>query len=198
MPPISEVRLYISGLWLLVRGNPAGFRCLDISDRGMMRSFWAIVWSLPAIASSWIWWRLAYLQGLPEGQSLGGIFFLRMGMLEAANWLLPLVLAGVLALVMGFGRHFPAIVLITNWLSVPFAYIYGVLSLMLIALPGLTAIIALLWLAAILSLIIALTRIFKMLLGDQTLMVATLTMVLIVPSLLVSDVLEKFLGVYPN
>jgi hypothetical protein len=180
LPPISEVRLYISGLWLLVKGNPTGFRCLDISDRGMMRSFWAIVWSLPAIASSWIWWRLAYLQGLPEGQSLGGIFFLRMGMLEAANWLLPLVLAGVLALLMGFGRHFPAIVLITNWL------------------PGLTAIIALLWLAAILSLIIALTRIFKLLLGDQTLMVATLTMVLIVPSLLVSDVLEKFLGVYPN
>lgn len=198
MPPFSEIKLYLLGLWLLVKGNRAGFQYIDLTDRGMMRSFWAIVWCLPAIGLSWFWWRLAYQQGLPPSQSIGGIFFVRMAMLEMANWLVPLVLAGVLALLLGIGRYFPAIVFVTNWLSVPFSYLYGLLSLLLIAVPGLTGLIALVWLGAIMALIISLSRIFRMLLGEQRLMIATLTMVLIVPSLLISDVLERFLDVYPG
>ncbi|MCO5732612.1 hypothetical protein [Rhizobium sp. SSA_523] len=198
MPALSEVQLYLFGLWLLVKGDRAGFTYLDISDRGMMRSFWAVVWCLPAIALSWIWWRIAFLEGLPPGQSLGGVFFLRMAMLEAANWLVPIVLAGVLAAMLGIGRHYPAIVVTVNWISVPFAYVYSVMSLLLIMTPSLTGIVALAWLVAILCMIIALSRILRMFLGDHRLMIATLTMVLIVPSLILSDALEQFLGVYPG
>ena len=40
-----------------IEGNDArGFRYLDISDRGIMRSFWAILWCVPPIGISWIWW----------------------------------------------------------------------------------------------------------------------------------------------
>ncbi len=198
MPSFAEVKLYLFGLWLLVKGNRGGFQYLDLTDRGMMRSFWAIVWCLPAIGLSWIWWRLSFMDDLLPGQSLGGIFFLRMAMLEAANWLVPIVLAGILTFLLGIEKHMPAIVLASNWLSVPFAYVYSVLSLLLILVPGLTGLIALVWLAAIISLIVALSRILRMLLGDQRLMIATITMVLIVPSLILSDVLEEFLGVYPG
>ncbi len=198
MPAYSEVKHYLFGLWLLVKGNRAGFQYLDITDRGMMRSFWAIVWCLPAIGLSWVWWRLAFVDDLAPGETLGGLFFVRMAMLEAANWLIPIVLAGVLAGVLGIGRHYPAIVLATNWLSVPFAYVYSVLSLLLILVPGLTGLIALVWLAAIIALVVTLSRILRMFFGDQKLMIATMTMVLIVPSLILSDVLEQFLGVYPG
>lgn len=198
MPAYSEVKHYLFGLWLLVKGNRAGFQYLDITDRGMMRSFWAIVWCLPAIGLSWVWWRLAFVDDLAPGETLGGLFFVRMAMLEAANWLIPIVLAGVLAGVLGIGKHYPAIVLATNWLSVPFAYVYSVLSLLLILVPGLTGLIALVWLAAIIALVVALSRILRMFFGDQKLMIATMTMVLIVPSLILSDVLEQFLGVYPG
>ncbi|SIR13781.1 hypothetical protein SAMN05880590_112115 [Rhizobium sp. RU35A] len=198
MPSFTEVKLYLFGLWLLIKGNRAGFQYLDLSDRGMMRSFWAIAWCAPAIAFSWVWWRFAYMQGLPPSQSLGAVFFVRMAMLEAANWILPLVLAGIMALLLGIGRFFPAIVLVTNWLSLPFSYLYGVLSLVLVVLPGLTGLVALIWLAAIVALIVAMSRIFRMVFGDQRLMIATITMVLIVPSLLISDALERFLDVYPG
>lgn len=198
MPSLSEVKLYILGLWLLVKGNRSGFAFVDFTDRGMMRSFWAIVWCLPAIGFSWIWWRLAFLETMPPGFHLGGIFFFRMALLEASNWLIPLVLAALMALTMGLAKQFPAIVFTANWLSVPFSYLYGLLSILLVIMPGLTGLVALVWLAAIVSLVVCLSRIFRMIIGPQGLTIATLTMVLIVPSLLLSDVLERFLGVYPG
>ena len=198
MPSFSEVKLYILGLWLLVKGDRSGLAFVDFTDRGMMRSFWAIVWCIPAIGSSWIWWRLAFLETMPPSFHLGGIFFFRMALLEASNWLVPLVLVGLMALTTGLARHFPAIVFTANWLSVPFSYLYGVLSILLVIMPGITGLIALIWLAAIVSLVVCLSRIFRMIIGPQGLTIATLTMVLIVPSLLLSDVLERFLGVYPG
>lgn len=198
MPALSEVRLYLLGLWLLIKGDRSGFAYVDFTDRGLMRSFWAIIWCLPAIASSWFWWRMAILESMPPGFRLGGVFFLRMAMLEASNWLLPLVLAGLLALLMGLGKQFPAIVFTANWLSVPFSYLYGVLSLLLVLTPGLTGLIAMIWLAAIVAFITGMSRIFRLVIGPHGLTIAALTMVLIVPSLLVSDVLERFLGVYPS
>ncbi|MFD1744783.1 hypothetical protein ACFSE1_04840 [Rhizobium helianthi] len=198
MPSLTEVRLYLIGLWLLVKGDRSGLAYVDYTDRGMMRSFWAIVWCLPAIGFSWIWWRLAVLETLPPDYRLGGIFFFRMAMLEATNWLLPLLLAGFLMLILGLGKHFSAVVFTANWMSLPFSYLYGVLSLLLVVAPGLTGLIALIWLAAIVALVVSLSRVFRMVIGPQGLTIAALTMVLIVPSLLISDILEKFLDVYPG
>ena len=38
MPGFREVQYYLAGLWLLIRMDPAGFRFLDMSDRGVNRS----------------------------------------------------------------------------------------------------------------------------------------------------------------
>jgi hypothetical protein len=62
MPGFKEVQYYLAGLWLLIRMDPAGFRFLDMSDRGVNRSFWAFVWCLPPMGISWLWWREAFLQ----------------------------------------------------------------------------------------------------------------------------------------
>ncbi|OHV83732.1 hypothetical protein [Rhizobium sp. LCM 4573] len=197
MPTYSEVRLYLDGLWLLVRGDPQGFRFLDISDRGVMRSFWAILWCLPASALSWFWWRSLYLDGMPTGTRLGGVFFFRLAMLEVFNWFVPLILAAVLCLMLGIQRRFPAIVVTVNWLSVPFSYAYGLLSLCVMLLPGLRGGLAVIWLALMLALIVSISRILRMICGPQPLMVAALATALIVPAMLISDILERFLGVYP-
>lgn len=198
MPGLLEVKLYLSGLLLLVRGDAAGLKRLDISDRGLMRSFWAFVWCLPAMAVSWFWWRMLYLRGLPEDTELGGIFFFRLAMLELANWLVPLILIGFLAWGLSLGRKYYAMVVAVNWLSLPFAYAYGFLSLLLILVPGMTALLSLIWLFLMIGLIFSVSRIFRIICGPSPLMVATLTMVLIVPTMLLSDTLERFLGIYPG
>ncbi|MDY6964327.1 MAG: hypothetical protein SV862_20805 [Pseudomonadota bacterium] len=198
MPGLNEVRVYLSGLWLLIRGEAAGLKRLDISDRGLMRSFWAILWCLPAMTVSWLWWRALYLRGMPQDTELGGIFFFRLAMLELANWLVPLILIGFMAWGLALGRKYYAIVVAVNWLSVPFAYAYAVLSLLLMLAPNLTGILSLIWLMLMIALIVSVSRIFRVICGQHPLMVATLTMVLIVPTMLLSDSLERFLGIYPG
>ncbi|KEQ03898.1 hypothetical protein [Pseudorhizobium pelagicum] len=198
MPGLNEVRVYLSGLWLLIRGEAAGLKRLDISDRGLMRSFWAILWCLPAMTVSWLWWRALYLRGMPQDTELGGIFFFRLAMLELANWLVPLILIGFMAWGLALGRKYYAIVVAVNWLSVPFAYAYAVLSLLLMLAPNLNGILSLIWLMLMIALIVSVSRIFRVICGQHPLMVATLTMVLIVPTMLLSDSLERFLGIYPG
>ena len=84
MPTLKEVEFYLRGLWLLFKQDPSGFSYLDLTDRGAVRSFWAILWALPAILISFAWWRLLYLQGLPEDTGPGAVFFFRLALVEAS------------------------------------------------------------------------------------------------------------------
>ncbi len=197
MPSFTELQLYISGLWLLVKGDAQGFRRLDLSDRGMMRSFWAIVWCLPPMLISWNWARLAVLEDSPPGTKLGLRFFFKLGLIDGMNWIAPLVLVAVLCMALGLRNRFPAIVVISNWLSVPFSYCYAALIVVAFVLPGSEGFVALLWLGLLLGLVFSLSRILRMIVGPQPLTVATTAMTLIIPSLLLSDALQTFLGVAP-
>ncbi|MEB2844769.1 hypothetical protein GAO09_01185 [Rhizobiales bacterium RZME27] len=197
MPSFTELQHYISGLWLLVKGDAQGFRRLDLTDRGMNRSFWAIVWCLPPMLISWNWARLAVLEDSPPGTKLGLPFFFKLGLIDAMNWIMPLILVAVLCMTLGLRGRFPAIVAISNWLSVPFSYGYAVLIVIAFLLPGSEGFVALLWLALLLGLVFSLSRILRMILGPQPLIVATTAMTLIIPSLLLSDALQSFLGVAP-
>ena len=119
MPTLKEVEFYLRGLWLLFKQDPAGFSYLDLTDRGALRSFWSILWALPAILVSFAWWRLLYLQGLPDGTETGALFFFRLALVEASNWVFPLVLLGILCWLIGVGEKFAAMVVVTNWLARP-------------------------------------------------------------------------------
>lgn len=198
MPTLKEVEFYLRGLWLLFKQDPSGFSYLDLTDRGAMRSFWAVLWALPAILISFAWWRLLYLQGLPEGTETGALFFFRLALVEASNWLFPLILLGVLAWIIGIGEKFASMVVVINWLALPVSYSYSLLVLVMMFLPGLAGVVALLWFLLMITVIAALFRIIRMIVGDQLLMVSTIVMILLVPAMIIAEVLERYLGVYPG
>lgn len=197
MPGIDEVRFYMRGLVLLARHDPQGFRFLDLTDRGMMRSFWAIVWCLPAMIISWLWRRMLFMDGMPDGFRLGWIFYFRLGLVEAASWIFPLVIVGLMLFALGASRFLPAVVTINNWLAVPFSYAYTALLILLVFVPGAVGLVSLLQLVLVLMLVTMLFRILYIICEKQNLMAGTLTMLLLVPSLLLADWLQRFLGIYP-
>jgi len=197
MPSFKEVQYYLSGLWLLIRMDARGFQYLDISDRGMLRSFWAIFWCLPSIGISWLWWQKAYLTAMPPETSAGLAFFLRLALVEFANWLIPLVLAGVLLLIFRFGDKFTPIVVVVNWLGVPTSYLNALLIALIAFVPGSSGLAALLWLALMMAIIFSLARMLRMICGTHPLFIGTLTLVLLIPTMLLTDFLQRFLGVYP-
>ncbi|WP_236772314.1 hypothetical protein, partial [Agrobacterium tumefaciens] len=147
MPTASEIRLYLTGLWLLLLGDHNGARYLDLSERGMWRSFYSALWCLPAMLVSWLWLRAAFLASYPPGTGTGFIFFFRLAMVEAICWIVPLLLIGMLLFVFGAREKFAPLVTTMNWLSLPFSYAYAVLILIAFFLPPLQGLIAILWLA---------------------------------------------------
>jgi hypothetical protein len=197
MPSFLEVKHYISGLWLLFKGDRQGLKHLDLTDRGMMRSFWAFVWCLPAMFIYWTGVRYAFLSTGPAGTKAGLPFYLRLFMIEAVNWVLPLVLLAVLCLFLKTERKFPPIVVATNWLSVPISYAYAALTLVLFLVPPVAGMIALLQLALLAATIFAISRFVRQICGPQPLVIAATLLVLLVPSLIISDLLQSYLGVSP-
>ncbi len=198
MPSLHEVQLYLRGLWLLVLGKSEGMQLLDISERGMWRSFYAALWCLPSMALSWYWWHEAYLKGLPEGAGTGGIFFFRLAMVDAICWMVPLILIGLLLILFGLREKFAAIIIITNWLSLPFSYAYSALILLALFIPALTALVALLWFMLLLALVASTARILTVFVREQPLLVTALVMTMLVPGMILSEALQRFLGVYPS
>jgi len=197
MPGFREVQYYIAGIWLLIRMDPRGFRFLDMSERGVNRSFWAIFWCLPPMGISWLWWRQAFLQTMPPHTNVGALFYFRLGLVEAANWFVPLVFAGLLLLAFKKGERFAPVVVSVNWLGVPLPYINGLLLALVFFLPQAVSLVSLLLLAFMLGQVFAIARILRMIFSGQGLMVGALTLVLLVPSLMLSEYLQRFLGIYP-
>ena len=122
MPALEEVLYYLNGIWLLIRKKQEGFNWLDVSWRGLKRSFWAFAWCLPALAVIWASWRLYYIGNMPQGTTAGAEFVLKMLVIDVIGWLFPLVLIAALSGPLGYARHLVAIVTASNWIAVPFAY----------------------------------------------------------------------------
>jgi hypothetical protein len=122
MPSYHEVRLYLGGLWLLIRGDARGLRPFDISDEGVLRSFWAVAWCAPALIVSWIFRRMEYLRHFPQREDYSFIFFLKMLVLEAAQWIVPAVALIALGFILRFMPLVRILIVVRNWFTVPLAY----------------------------------------------------------------------------
>ena len=194
MPGFEEVRSYLFGLWLLVKGNRLGFAYVDFTERGSLRSFWAILWCMPPIVLTWIWIRASYLEAMPPGTHAGALFFFRLALSEFCGWIAPVILTGVLLGLTGFGNRFNALVAAVNWISVPFAYGNALLLIVMILLPGIPGLIAFLWLILLGGVIIALERVFRMICGPNVALIAALILVQMVQVMFLYDWLERFLG----
>jgi hypothetical protein len=197
MPGFREVQYYLAGIWLLIKLDPRGFRFLDISDRGVNRSFWAIIWCLPPTGISWLTLRNGYLRSMPPEANVGLPFYFRLGLIELSSWIVPLVFAGLLLLALRMGERFAPVVVGFNWLNVPLAYINGLLLALVFFLPDTIDIVRLLLLVLVLAQIFVLARVLRMICHGQFLMVSALTLALMVPSIVVSDYLFSFLGISP-
>lgn len=197
MPTRSEVSLYLKGLWLLILNKPEGARYLDLTDLGMRRSFFAIIWCIPSILVTWTWQHFTYLTMMGSNAPTGPIYFFRLGLVELICWLVPIILIGLLLYFAGAKEKFSAIITCANWLSVPFTTAYGVLILIAYFIPALQGVVALLFFVLLLALVISFSRITRFFIRNQGLLVFTVVATLLVSPMLISEALQKFLGIYP-
>lgn len=197
MPSFREVQYYLAGLWLLICRDVRGFRFLDITDRGLSRSFWAILWCLPPTGISWLWWRRAFLRSMPADVDVGSLFYFRLGLIELSNWVIPFIFAGFILLFFRLEDRFSPIVVTMNWLGVPLAYINGLLLALLFFLPDLAGLISILMLVFTIGQVFIVARMMRMIFKGQGLMAGAMTLSLLVPSLILSEYLQRFLDVYP-
>lgn len=197
MPGFKEVEIYLSGLWMLLKGDARGFHYFDISERGVSRSFWSIAWSLPAMIVSWLfWYRTLLISGIQEDQA-GGVFFVRMAMIDLASWMAPLVLIGIVCRILLLHSRFNAIVVTTNWLALPVAYANALLIALAVVFPMLGQVIVLLWLLLLMGLAVSIFRLMAAIFGPQPLLVTALSMVMLVPTTILSEFLQSYLNVNP-
>jgi hypothetical protein len=193
MPGLKEVQYYLIGLLHLVRGEPQGWRYLDISERGISRSFWAMLWCLPSFAIYWLWWRILFMENVNVGDT-GLLSFLRMLTIQYEIWMVQLVIATVVLMWMQRGRHFAKMVVATNWLSVPFAIYGAFLTVLQITMPQAAAIWILLEYVELAAAIFATYQIFRTMEDVSTGQAAILVAGTILTSLILGPVMLSFLG----
>ncbi|WP_075291012.1 hypothetical protein [Pararhizobium arenae] len=197
MPQLEEIIHYLKGIWLLLKGDKRGFDYLDLSASGVWRSFAAILWCLPAMAVNWAAWRLYYLQTMPEGTTAGLSFILKLAMIDIAAWVLPLVLIAVLAKPLAYGEILADVIVASNWLSMPILYAMAIPSAIRLVVPGSGELAALL---SLLALIVSFTAIFRLMkaIAEHTLLASALTALSILPPLIIGELLQRALGLFPG
>ena len=197
MPALEEVLYYLNGIWLLIRKKQEGFNWLDLSWRGLKRSFWAFAWCLPALAVIWASWRLYYIGNMPQGTTAGAEFVLKMLVIDVIGWLFPLVLIAALSGPLGYARHLVAIVTASNWIAVPFAYATAIPFAETLVAPSAGVFGGLLLYAVFGARIVLQYRLMWMCTGRQGLLAAAITALFVLPPLLVGQSLQKFFGTLP-
>ena len=197
MPALEEVLYYLNGIWMLIRKKQEGFNWLDLSWRGLKRSFWAFAWCLPALAVIWASWRLYYIGNMPQGTTAGAEFVLKMLVIDIIGWLFPLVLIAALSGPLGYARHLVAIVTASNWIAVPFAYATAIPFAVTLVAPSAGVFGGLLLYAVFGASIVLQYRLMWMCTGRQGLLAAAITALFELPPLLVGQSLQKFFGTLP-
>jgi hypothetical protein len=144
IPDRKEILSSLQGAWLLVRRQEDGMRWLNLTAQGFWRSFFAAVLILPLyVPFSLI---EAGLRGVPSGRYLAR---------ELAGYVLvwvcwPLALLA-LCWLLARTRRFAAMVIASNWVSVPeFAILAGA-HLIALAVPPLALIAILAAIAFVLT-----------------------------------------------
>lgn len=193
MPGLNLVQLYLRGVWLLFVGESDGLKFLDCSERGVLRSFYSIVYVFPTMLITWVWWHQKIAGHLPAN-ALGGVFYLRMAMMDVASWIFPLLLLTLLARPLGYAARLDAMIVSINWLSVPAAYASAFITAILLIMPNLAEALISVRLTMLVLPIYACYRLFKVLVDGQRLLATALTLILFVPSFFVDAALQTFLN----
>lgn len=197
MPRLDEVLHYLTGIFLLLRQKQEGFGWLDLTLRGLGRSFWAFAWCLPAFTVIWASWRLYYLGSMPEGTPAGVNFFVRLLVIDVVGWLLPLVLLAALARPLGYGKYLATVVTASNWVAVLFSYAAAVPFALTLVSPASAPFAGLLLYAVFGASVVLQFRLVWMCVGKQTLLAAAMTAIFVLPPMIVGQELQRILGTLP-
>jgi len=198
MPGLDEVLHYLTGVYLLVKQKQDGFGWLDLTLRGLARSFWAFAWCLPAFAVIWASWRLYYLASMPAGTPAGFKFLVKLLAIDVAGWLLPLAILGVLARPLGYGRYLSTVITASNWIAVPFAYAAAVPFALTLVLPASAPFAGLLLYAVFGASVMLQYRLIWMCVGKQSLLAAAMTAIFVLPPMIAGQELQRILGTLPG
>ena len=197
MPGLDEVLYYLNGIALLLKQKQEGFGWLDLTMRGLVRSFWAFVWCLPAFVVIWVSWRLYYLAGMPADTRAGFDFFVRLMVIDVVGWLLPLVLLLAFARPLGYGRYLSTVVTASNWIAVPFAYAAAIPFALALVLPASAPLAGLLLYVVFGASVVLQFRLVWMCVEKQTLLAAAMTAIFVLPPMIAGQELQQLLGTMP-
>lgn len=197
MPGLDEVLYYLTGVYLLLKQKQEGFGWLDLTMRGLARSFWAVLWCLPAFAVIWASWRLYYLAGMPAETHAGLTFLVKLAFIDLVGWLLPLALLVALARPLGYGQYLATVVTASNWIAVPFAYAAAIPFALTLVLPASAPFAGLLLYAVFGASVVLQFRLVWMCVGKQTLLAAAITAIFVLPPMIAGQELQGLLGTLP-
>ncbi|MBZ0161135.1 MAG: transporter [Notoacmeibacter sp.] len=132
MPSHEEIQRYVAGVWqMMITARPDGLRLLDISADGFWRSFWALALALPPMSIAWVAAAPAYVTADTGKLSV----VLRLGLIDLAVWLVPLVALAILARPIGMADRFVHFVISGNWGGAVIAWLLAPVSILLLFLP---------------------------------------------------------------
>ncbi len=193
MPGLEEVKHYMDGLLALIRGNPQGWSYFDLSARGVNRSFWAMVWCLPGVAIYWVTLRSQHLHAGTDIDT-GIIFFFRLALLNLLVWMWQIIVAGFVLALWKKPYHFNAMVVATNWLSVPFSLYGGLLALLQLFFPQGIFVWWMLYNLELLASVYASYAIFKLMKGISAGNALGLAILILATAIVIAPIFQSLMG----
>jgi len=169
MPTWTEITGYMIGIAEMARDDRRGLARLDLTVRGFWRSFWVIVYTLPAQIYFWMLDRSRFLEANPE-QTAGAGFIIRSFVDELVALIASLAVIGLLARPLGMSDRFVQWVIAANWLSLPAVYFaaFVAMATALLGMPDGGAF----WimLAALIGILIISFRVYRVALNDDAML----------------------------
>lgn len=203
MPSYNEVRLYLHGLRLLIKGDARGLSSFDISDRNVVRSFGAFIYALPLLMLNVIGSRYAYVKDRGDSAESLGSFVLKSTLVDFADWFLPMAGLVLTAMLLGLRPLLRTLVVVWNWLTMSVFYIIVPLGFPMHFLPETEAgtwndILTIGYLAGLLVLIATIIgaqwNVLRTIVGGDRLTRLALVASAILPAFLIEP-LESWLGI---
>jgi hypothetical protein len=195
----SELVHPLAGLRLLARGDARGLSHFDISDDGVIRSFRAALFCLPALIVYAVLRRIEFLQVLPDLGRPHLVYIFQVLVIEASNWCFTVVFLTLAGFVLGLRPLVRPLIVMLNWAAVPFVYAVSILLypvLLLLddrsTLQWMAA--TLLLLATLIGSLILLWRILHTVIGGPKWRRTAFLLLTIMPPLWMTHSLEKAMG----
>ena len=195
MPSFEDIHRYLTGVWRMMMGRPDGIQLLDLSADGFWNSFFAIAVALPALIVGWV--GIANELGA-EPDIFGSkiSILLRVALVDAGTWLLPLAILAVVAPWAGIAGRFVHYVVASNWASALIVWLMlpaALLRLFAPSLQGLAEVLSL----GLFAVSMALTwRLTNVAIGKGASVATAVFAGMFIASLVILFVLQGALGLY--